>query len=184
MNSLANFSQLEAYVRPLVGNLLEELETREWTKPPASINLFFDKFSTPKKADELKKRVAINTKLFQTNYVIAVVLVIIFYVLTHPFSVLSFVFSAIACGSATSTYPPITLSTLHSRLPQRLATPSERMVGAVLVSSMMIFMTGALGSLFKHIVFGLIAVATHASFRQAAPVSRVEETKERLMIKS
>lgn len=180
MNTLRNLGQLQTYLGPLLSDVMEELRTREWTKAPASVTIFFDKFSTPKQIDTWGQRVAINSRLFQTNYIILLALILLLYIFTHPFSVLSFVFSAAACHAATTPYPPVTLSTLHPRLPARLASPAERVAGATIVSSFLLFFTGAFGSLLRYVIFAIVLSGAHASFRHTGTTR--DEAKESVKI--
>ena len=163
-------------LRNVAGALSDELAGRELNQPPASLYQFFDNIENPTKLRSMsawRDRVRHNSRLFQTNYLIIVACFLVFYIVTHPLSVILMCMVAAGCITAASPKPEIYLQ-------GRELTRQERLVSAAALSSMVLCVFGVLSSLSFNLMMATGTVLAHASVRRVGTSEKVENLKNRL----
>lgn len=156
--------------------LSDEFAGREWSQAPAPVYQFFENIESPTKLRSVsawKARLRHNTRLFQTNYMILVACFLVFYVVTHPLSVMLMVAVAAGCITAASPKPDI-------HFQGRVLTIQERMVGAAAISTMCLCVFGVLSSLSFNLMMASGVVLTHATVRRVGTGEKIEGLKKRL----
>lgn len=163
-------------LRGLMESFTDEFAGRQWNQPPAPLNQFFENLEKPptklRSFEAWKERVSHNSKLFQTNYIIIIGMFLLFYIVTHPFSVLVTLAVAVGCVIAASPNPPMYIQ-------GRLLTAQERLVAAAAVSSAVLCIFGVFSSLSYNFMLSTSACTIHATVRRVGAAEKVEGLKEK-----
>ncbi len=163
-------------LRGIMDSFSDEFAGRQWSQAPAPVGQFFENLEKPptrlRSVAAWKERVSHNSRLFQTNYLIIVGLFLLFYIVTHPLSVLIMFGVAAGCITAASPNPPMYIQ-------GRLLSPQERLVAAAAVSSAVLCIFGVFSSLTTNIMLSTGVCTVHATVRRVGTAEKVEELKEK-----
>lgn len=157
-----------ARARFLLGEASADLLKRDWNAPLQPANRFLERFSTPKGSwNKWGDRVALNSHIYQTNYLLLTAILLAVYVLLHPWS--TFLLLAIFAGWYVVLSPA---GAAFRAGPHSLAAP--------VATFALLSLSGTLVSLGWYLLLAVVAVGAHATFRHTSARTKLSEMRERM----
>ncbi len=171
--SVASWEEAYARLRFFLSQVGDELTNRNWHLPPRPWSQFFERFTLPKKTiSAWSDRVTLNSHIYQTNYVVILTLFLIYYCLTHPWSVLLLSFISMGWIFALSSVP--------IAFQGRRVTRKERILFGSVVTVLLLVFSGTLYSFSQHLSVTFAVLLAHASFRHTGMRTKINEIREQM----